>query len=1012
MNKQKTRSIVALIVIVIFAAVMGGCQKELAMTPKPKDNAWLTNWKQQNPTWRGLHLYDVPHDKVATLERLITEQLAPLGINYLILEVNYNFAYQSHPKLAKDNGLTYDDAKMLVKLCRENGIRLIPQFQCLGHQSGDKKTFGLLTKYPRFDETPGKYPENEGIYSRSWCPLHPRVNAVVFDLMDELIDAFDADALHVGMDETFLIGDDDCRRCKDNDHAELFAKAVNDYHKHIVEEKGLEMLMWGDRLLDAEATGYGKWEASTLGTHKAIDLISNDIIICDWHYEKMDNYPSVRIFTEKGFRVLQGTWKDLAAAAAFLDQGQKVGSGKMLGVLFTSWDAGPGGERLFAAISEKLVLTEKDKTARAVAAVMKASLKQLAAADQTAEINVIPEPMKFQRGEGSFLLKYTTRIFAEEGSPEILGAANYLANKLRPATGMGFPVHQSSMAEAAADSILLTTQNADASLGEEGYELVVTKDSVLIRAPKPAGLFHGVQTIRQLLPAEIENRKYVLAAAWPVPCVNITDKPRYKWRGMHLDACRHFTPTTFVKKFIDLLALYKMNTLHWHLTEDQGWRIEIKKYPKLIEQSPWREAEDGSMYGGYYTQEDVRDIVAYAKERFITVVPEIEMPGHSLAALYAYPQFSCTGGSFEVMEEWGISKDVYCAGNDETFAFLENILSEVIELFPGPYLHVGADECPKDRWKECSKCQARIKAEGLKDEHELQSYFIRRIETYLNSKDRNLIGWDEILEGGLAPNATVMSWRGKEGGIASAKQKHDAIMCPGAYCYFDMKQVDLPDEQGHDWAGIVSPEQTYSYEPTPEELTPEEAKYILGAQGNLWSEYMPNESEVEYMALPRMIALSEVVWSPKEHRNWQSFSERMKWHYQRLDVLEVNYFTPRKDVGKIGAWTPEQISTTIKTLEWDITDSLEQQAGDFYINIDYNRGAHGLSVDWVALLEDGREIARDSHESFSGAEDRNNIYKLTVAEVKSDSIYIIHAGARGDGGTDSFGAVWLTRMSP
>ncbi len=525
---------------------------------------------------------------------------------------------------------------------------------------------------------------------------------------------------------------------------------------------------------------------------------------------------------------------------------------------------------------------------------MKASLKQLAAADQTAEISVIPEPMKIQWGKGSFLLKHTTRIFVEEGSPEIRGIANYLADKLRPATGLGFAVHETARPGHPADSILLTTQNADAGLGEEGYELIVTKDSILLRAPKPAGLFRGIQTIRQLLPAKIESRKYVLTAAWPIPCVKITDKPRYKWRGMHLDACRHFTPTTFVKEFIDLMAFYKMNTFHWHLTEDQGWRIEIKKYPKLIEQSPWRKADDDSLYGGYYTHEDVREIVAYARERFITVVPEIEMPGHSVAALQAYPQLSCTGGTFEVMQEWGISRDVYCAGNDETFVFLQDVLSEVIELFPGPYVHVGADECPKDRWKECEKCQARIKTEGLKDEHELQSYFIRRIEKYLNSKNRNLVGWDEILEGGLAPNATVMSWRGTEGGIAASKQGHDVVMSPGPYCYFDMKQVDLPDEQGHNWAGIVSPEKVYSYEPTPDELTPAEAKHILGAQGNVWTEYLPNSNEIEYMILPRLCALSEVVWSPKEHRNYGDFTDRMQDHYKRFDILGLNYFGKQK----------------------------------------------------------------------------------------------------------------------
>ena len=397
-----------------------------------------------------------------------------------------------------------------------------------------------------------------------------------------------------------------------------------------------------------------------------------------------------------------------------------------------------------------------------------------------------------------------------------------------------------------------------------------------------------------MLPPQIENPRYVPDIDWSIPCVKITDRPRYAWRGMHLDSCRHFMSTNVVKQFIDFIAFYKKKVFNWHLTEDQGWRIEIKKYPRLTEISAWRRGDDGQPYGGYYTQEDIRDIVAYARARHITVVPEIEMPGHAIAVLAAYPEFSCSGGPFEVRTTWGISEDVFCAGNDATFGFLEDVLSEVINLFPGVYVHIGGDECPKVRWKKCGQCQARIVAEGLQDEHELQSYFIKRVEKFLTANNRRLIGWDEILEGGLAPQATVMSWRGEEGGIAAAGQNHDVVMSPGPFCYFDMKQRDDPDERGHTWAGVVTLEKVYSYEPTPAQLTPQQARHILGAQANVWTEYIPTGNEVEYMTLPRMCALAEVVWSPKDRRDWSHFNQRLQDQYRRFDILGVNYYKGNK----------------------------------------------------------------------------------------------------------------------
>jgi hexosaminidase len=435
----------------------------------------------------------------------------------------------------------------------------------------------------------------------------------------------------------------------------------------------------------------------------------------------------------------------------------------------------------------------------------------------------------------------------------------------------------------------LTTHGADTSLGEEGYELTVAPTSVVLRAPQAQGLFYGVQTFRQLLPPEAErparNRTKV-AKTWRIPCTRIIDQPRYPWRGMLLDCCRHFMAKDFVKRYIDLLAYHKMNVLHWHLTEDQGWRIEIKRYPRLTAIGAWR-GEGDERHGGFYTQEDIRDIVAYARSRHVTIVPEIEMPGHSVAALAAYPELSCTGGPFKVSTRWGVHEDVYCAGNERTFEFLEGVLSEVIDLFPSEFIHVGGDECPKQRWKACAKCQARMKAEGLRDEGELQSYFIRRIDKFLTGKGRRLVGWDEILEGGLAPNATVQSWRGMSGAVAAAKAGHDVISSPTSHCYLDYAQSREPGEPT--WMGFIDLKTAYSFEPTPPQLDPEQARHVLGAEGNMWTEHAPQE-RVDHQVFPRLCALAEVTWSPAQRRDWKGFQERMKTHYRRLDALGVHYF--------------------------------------------------------------------------------------------------------------------------
>ena len=429
----------------------------------------------------------------------------------------------------------------------------------------------------------------------------------------------------------------------------------------------------------------------------------------------------------------------------------------------------------------------------------------------------------------------------------------------------------------------------DTILPDEWHMVTVKPDGIIVGATSETGLFRGSRTLVQLL----EQGREI----GTLPCLTIIDWPRFPWRGMHLDACRHFWSVEFTKKYIDLLARYKMNSFHWHLTDDQGWRMEIKKYPKLTEVGAWRKGSqvgpyaklqyDSIPYGGFYTQEQIREVVAYAKARHINVVPEIEMPGHALAALAAFPHLGCTGGPYEVERGWGVFEDVFCAGNDSVFALLEDVLTEVMDLFPSTTIHIGGDECPKEAWKACAKCQSRMKTEGLKDEHELQSYFIQRIEKFVNAKGRKIIGWDEIMEGGLAPNAAVMSWRGTEGGIAAARSGHYAVMSPGSHCYFDHYQGD-PANEPLAFGGYTTLQKVYSYEPIPAELKPEEHKYILGAQGNVWTEYILTPEHVEYMAVPRMLALAEVLWTPKEKRNEGDFIHRLEKEFTRLEAIGVN----------------------------------------------------------------------------------------------------------------------------
>ena len=518
---------------------------------------------------------------------------------------------------------------------------------------------------------------------------------------------------------------------------------------------------------------------------------------------------------------------------------------------------------------------------------------------------IIPEPVSMKTKPGTFIISKKTVLAARD--EEDRKTARLFNEYLKSVYGFTLDIDR----QEGKNYIRLSTKKFIKAPDRDAYTLNVTKDGVTIDGDTYAGTFYGIQSLIQLLPVE-------KATTLSIPLVNIEDYPRFSYRGMHLDVGRHFFPVSFVKKYIDYIALHKMNYFHWHLTEDQGWRIEIKKYPNLTQTGAFRygtiigrypgRGNDNERYGGFYTQEEVKDIVRYAADRHITVVPEIEMPGHSSAAIASYPYLSCfpfeptkipthpspnglaaqANGQIKLVQEtWGVFEDVYCAGNDSTFVFLQNVMDEVLDLFPSKYIHVGGDECPKSNWKKCPKCQHRMKDLGLKDEHELQSYFIQRMEKYLNGKGRVLIGWDEILEGGLAPNALVMSWRGEQGGIDAAKQNHQVIMTPGSHVYLDYSQTK--NEDSVVIGGYTPVDKTYSFEPIPKELTPEQAKLILGAQGNVWTEYMQYPTKVEYHIFPRMSALAEVLWSPKEKRSWPGFEKRLLTQFKRYDLWKANY---------------------------------------------------------------------------------------------------------------------------
>ncbi|WP_184545759.1 glycoside hydrolase family 20 protein [Mucilaginibacter sp. FT3.2] len=532
------------------------------------------------------------------------------------------------------------------------------------------------------------------------------------------------------------------------------------------------------------------------------------------------------------------------------------------------------------------------------------------ASAQIKEQGIIPQPYKIVKSNEVFTFSPATGIAVGGGIN--INNLSFFNKYFRLLSGYSLSVNNRMV-------IPLVNLGIDSAAidQKEGYRLTITHKNIKITGHDEAGVFYGLQSLIQLLRSS--NGKITVQGC------TVEDHPRFAYRGMHLDVSRHFFAVKTIKKWIDLLALYKINTFHWHLTDDQGWRIEIKKYPLLQSISAYRDETiighkrdsphrfDGKRYGGYYTQEEVKAVVKYATARHINIIPEIEMPGHALAALAAYPQLGCTGGPYKTATFWGIFDDVYCAGNDETFTFLQNVLDEVLPLFPSKYIHIGGDECPKNKWKTCPKCQKRIKDEHLKDEHELQSYFIGRMEKYLNSKGRQIIGWDEILEGGLTPGATVMSWTGEEGGIAAAKQHHDAIMTPEKYVYLDYYQSLYPAEPIAG-GGYTPLSKLYNYEPITKELSGDEAKYIKGVQANAWSEYMASPAQAERQLFPRMLALAEVSWSAKENKDYGGFLQRLRYQQPLLKIQDINSANTFDEITDSISQTPNhQVSLGLNT---------------------------------------------------------------------------------------------------
>lgn len=505
--------------------------------------------------------------------------------------------------------------------------------------------------------------------------------------------------------------------------------------------------------------------------------------------------------------------------------------------------------------------------------VLTLSLTAFLSCGKTNEVNLIPKPVRVLQVKGNFTIDGKTKVMFDSADSASLENAAYLVELLNR-KGVSCTL-SAGIDHEITNSITISRTGCPDSLGTEGYMIEVNPKTITIRAKQSAGFFYAIQTLRQLMPANFEKPDFK-AKSITIPCVLIVDKPRFSWRGLNLDCCRHFLTKDFVKRYIDLLAYHKMNVLHWHLTEDQGWRIEIKKYPKLTDVGTWRTIANGAVYGGFYTQDDIREVVAYAAKRHVMVVPEIEMPGHSVAALAAYPQLSCTGKPLNVETNWGVFKDIYCAGSDSTFLFLQDVLSEVVELFPSPYIHIGGDEAPKYRWENCPKCRARLRNEKLHSYEELQRYFINRIAKFLEGKGKTIIGWDEILEGGRPHNTMVQAWRGIDRASEALKANAPVIVSPTSHCYFD-----YPVE-------VTNLQKVYSFDPIPENTASDKIGLVLGGECNMWTEYAPQET-VDSKVFPRMLAIADILWTYPRERDYSEFLNRVRNHYRRLEILGVTY---------------------------------------------------------------------------------------------------------------------------
>jgi hexosaminidase len=654
---------------------------------------------------------------------------------------------------------------------------------------------------------------------------------------------------------------------------------------------------------------------------------------------------------------------------------------------------------------------------------------------------LVPLPqIVFQTNAGSFTLcppqiipgapaPSPTPILVDGAGRE---TAEFLATTLFKSTGYRYQIGTNSGLVAVPQAILLTTNSALTNLGSEGYELTVESNSVVVRAPGSAGLFYGVQTLLQLLPPEIYSARPITGVSWTAPCIYIQDWPRFSWRGWMLDSVRHFFNKDEVKQFVDTMAMHKLNMFHWHLDDDSGWRIEIKSWPLLTQIGAWRTNlmfglnprsttawdDTGTNYGGFYTQDDIREIVAYATQRHITIVPEIEMPGHSTAALAAYPQFACGCASCSnnpySLNVTSYVGGVFCPARPETISFLHDVLTEVMGLFPGPYIHIGGDEVDFRNWQRHSLDRALTNSLGINSMQKYQGYFAQEIADWIKSQGRTMIGWSEIMNGGLVTNTALMDWEPTgtpARGIQAATNQEYVVMTPSAICYINKFEngSDIWSNEPPSQAGIVPLASVYNLEPVPAGLNPAYANYILGAQGNSWTEFIPSLLNMEFKMFPRLAALAEVNWTAASLKNYTDFTNRLVNHNLRLANAGVN-FNPLAVPPTVGTWAPAQTTATYFTLSWNITWNVTK-AGEIDVSFCWKSGANGLDIAWVALLENGVEIDRDTHDGFTGVGPRKPAYIVHLPALRPGATYTIAASVKGEGGTDSTGIVYRTNWN-